>query len=312
MKKIYTALLTAAAFALGSCEHKELCYDHTHTTGMNVVFDWRNAPEASPATMSLYLFSSDDSSVQRHEFTDYKGGRILLSPGSYNVLCLNSDSETILLRGTDRRETFETYTRSASLLENLGQASSSVPRAEGAEDEPVVLAPDMLWSDRSDKIAVVSSDEEQTITFYPKGVLCTYTVEIRNAENLKYVTGLSGSLSGLAGSYFPGREQPSEQLSTLPIAVQSDGSSTVTGHLLTFGYHPQTAKAHSLVIYAMLSDGSKWYYTYDVKDQIHESPDKRKVNILLDKLPLPKPIVNGGGFQPGIDEWQQIDVSIDM
>lgn len=312
MKTIYTLLFAAAALSLGSCEHKKLCYDHTHSTGVNVVFDWQNAPEASPATMSLYLLPTDGRTAQRYEFTNREGGRITPLPGTYDAICLNSDTEAVLLRGLDLHETFEAYTRSASLLETLGQSGHKVPQAEGTEDEPVVLTPDMLWTDHAEAIVIVASDEEQTITLYPKTAVSTYTFEIRNAANLNYVTALGGSLTSMAGSYFPGRDELAESLSTIPFEAHSDGVSTVSGGFLTFGYHPMTTSPHNMVIYAVLLDGSKWYYTYDVTDQIHNAADKRHVNIVLDGLPLPKPIVNGGGFQPGIDEWQQIDVDIEM
>ena len=65
-------------------------------------------------------------------------------------------------------------------------------------------------------------------------------------------------------------------------------------------------------MYAVLADDSKWYYTYDVTDQIHNAPDPRNVHIVLDGLPLPKPIVNGGGFKPTVKEWQTVDVDIQM
>lgn len=85
-----------------------------------------------------------------------------------------------------------------------------------------------------------------------------------------------------------------------------------TGSLLAFGHCAATQNAHQLTIYAVLADESKWYYTYDVTDQIHSAPDQRNVHIVLDGLPLPKPIVNGGGFQPSVDEWQSVDVDIEM
>lgn len=46
-------------FLLASCEHKELCYDHSHTVDVRVVLDWKNAVEASPSSMRLYLFPQD-------------------------------------------------------------------------------------------------------------------------------------------------------------------------------------------------------------------------------------------------------------
>lgn len=41
MKKLFIYLF--AALAVASCEHKDLCYDHSHTIDVEVVFDWRNA-----------------------------------------------------------------------------------------------------------------------------------------------------------------------------------------------------------------------------------------------------------------------------
>ena len=86
----------------------------------------------------------------------------------------------------------------------------------------------------------------------------------------------------------------------------------VTGGLLTFGHCPSVQSEHRLTVYAVLSDGSKWYYTYNVTDQIHSAPDPRNVHIVLDGLPLPKPITNGGGFQPEVDPWNPVDIEIEM
>lgn len=59
-----------------SCEHKDLCYDHSHTTKIQVIFDWKNAPDATPETMRLYLFPVDGNKPQAYEFTDYRGGSV--------------------------------------------------------------------------------------------------------------------------------------------------------------------------------------------------------------------------------------------
>lgn len=40
--------------------------------------------------------------------------------------------------------------------------------------------------------------------------------------------------------------------------------------------------------------------------------DPRNVHIVLDGLPLPKPITNGGGFQPEVEPWQPVEIDIEM
>lgn len=53
--RIYKELRKAIAGCLAvmllplftACEHKDLCYDHSHTTQLEVVFDWTEAPDAT-------------------------------------------------------------------------------------------------------------------------------------------------------------------------------------------------------------------------------------------------------------------------
>lgn len=318
MKKIFhTVTMAAVLTAATSCEHKDLCYDHSHTVDVKVAFDWENAPGAAPASMSFYLFPAGGGEALRYDFTDCTGGTIRVPVGSYEALCLNSDTENINYRNTECRETFEVATRTTSLLgslSGLGVRSEGVPRPEGTESELVVLCPDMLWSDHAEGVVLTRLSTTQTITLYPQQSVSRYTVEIRNAENLKYVSGISGSLSSMAESLYPGVgcDATCERCVTVPFEVDiSADKAAVTGGLFAFGC-PSARKTHTLTVYAVLSDESKWYYTYDVTDQIHSAPNQRDVHIVLDGLPLPKPIVNGGGFQPDVDEWQSEEIEIPM
>lgn len=317
MKKIFHAATAAAVLAAAtSCEHKELCYDHSDAVDVEVVFDWCNAPDASPESMSLYLFPAGGEAL-RYEFTDCRGGTIRVPVGSYEALCLNSDTENVTYRNAECRETFEVTTRTADLLSGLsvlGVLSDGVPRVDGTESERVILPPDMLWSDYAESVELKPTAGTPTVTLSPEMSICRYTVEIRNAANLKYVSGISGSLSSMAESLYPGVgcDATCKTGATIPFdAAVSADKSTVTGELFAFGC-PSARKTHTLTVYAVLSDESKWYYTYDVTDQIHSAPDRRDVHIVLDGLPLPKPIVNGGGFQPDVDDWQSVNVDIEM
>lgn len=58
MNRYLYMLLFLAGTVLSSCEHKDLCYDHPHGVDMNLVFDWRNAPDADPERMMAYFFLS--------------------------------------------------------------------------------------------------------------------------------------------------------------------------------------------------------------------------------------------------------------
>ena len=107
MTYILQAFLILAVLVFSSCEHKELCDDHSHTAGLHVVFDWVHAPDAKPETMRLYLFPLDGGKAQAYEFTDYRGGYINVPAGRYRALCVNSDTESVLYRNIDLFDSFE-------------------------------------------------------------------------------------------------------------------------------------------------------------------------------------------------------------
>ncbi len=312
------SLFLSATLMLLSCEHKELCMDHSHITNLEVEFDWQHAPEAAPATMSLYMFPEGGGEGMRYEFTDYHGGTIRIPTGNYRAFCINSDTEVIRYRNTKEYGTFELITRNVEALmgmRDLMISSEAVPRAPGAEDERTAFSPDPLWSDRCDLVEVVAENGAQVsqLTLTPKSVVCTYTIEIHNVENLKYVNGLSGSLSGLTEGYLPGTDALGQDRVTIPFEVSySPEEGIARGALRTFGHCYDTNVNHTLVIYAVMSDGGKYYYTFDVTEQMHSADDQRNIHIVIDKLPLPKPITNGGGFKPEIDDWSSVDIELEM
>ena len=99
---------------------------------------------------------------------------------------------------------------------------------------------------------------------------------------------------------------------TLPFDMTSDRASNIYAEFYTFGYPAASTAPQYLMVYAILNDGKKYSFTYDVTAQIHEAPDPKNVHIVLDGLPLPKPIDNGGGFAPTVDDWNTEEVEISM
>ena len=206
MKKCAFAIISVVMLAVMlSCEHKELYNGIPHVVNARVIFDWQKAPDANPASMSLYLFPVGGGEVVRYDFTDRKGGTFRVSNGAYSVLCLNSDTENIRYLNTRQRETFCVTTREATLTSGyafMNMMDVKNMHGSGAvESEPIMLPPDMIWSDYIVHVELTQK-QLQTITLYPKVSVCRYSIEIRNAENLKYVSGISGVLSSLASGLF--------------------------------------------------------------------------------------------------------------
>ena len=303
-------MLIGAILFLVSCNHKELIYEQSSTTQVQVIFDWTKSPGAVVTGMSLWLFPDIGGLPLRYEFPGHKGGMIDVPRGKFNVVCMNNNSEVLQYRNLEEWRTFEVFTRRSSQLEPFGlQRNVDAANPEG---DPPVLVPDIFWSDHKSDQIFNSKAKADTLILYPQDQLCTYTVEVKNVQNLKYVSAVCASLSGLSGSFFPCTGELSASRSLLPFVCSSDTDSLIKGNFLTFGLSTHIDKSHRLALYMILVDGSKFYQMFDVTSQVNSTPDNRNVFIMIDSIVVPTPIVNGNGFQPSVEDWEIINENINM
>lgn len=319
-------LLTYSLLLLTSCDYKDLCYDHSHSAGVIVRFDWQKASGLYAQGMTVLFYDTGKAaSPERYDFVGRDGGTAQLLAGDYRAVAYNYDTETILYRGMENSSTLEAYTRRSSIEEGTQMAVLSrgyaMPRAAGTEEEAVILEPDPLCGAQSDAFQL-ASNESNTITITPCMRTKKVVITINHVPNLQYTSQIGGSLSGLAPSVNMTTGELGEGCVTQAFTAASKGDSTIVMTFNIFGHCPHAKggdyNAHLLTVYAVLADGSKWYYTEDVSDQMHnpshpgQGDDEVEIDIVVDDLPIPKPIVNGSGFQPTIDGWQGIEIPVDM
>lgn len=305
MNYILRIATVIAVLPMLSCEHKGV----TNSLGeeVEVKFDWKNAPDAKPETMRLYLFPVGSGSHQVYEFVDYRGGTVKMPEGQYKAICVNSDTEKVLYRNVSSFDEFEAYAPDGTL--NV----SAAPRSKATSIERVATSPDCLYSATLDEFTVKLGKKNQSITLCPSFTVWLYKVTITNVTNLKYTAsdGLFGCISGMSGGLYVGLEEPTDEVVTVPFETSSDGVSTVTADFIVYG-SPDSKSSHEITIYALMSDGNNKYYTFDVTNQVNNARDPHNVSISLSGLELPKPIVNGSGFHPDVSDWENIDVDIPM
>jgi len=303
---------------LTSCAHKELCYDHPHTHEVDVVFDWSEAPDADPETMSLYLFPCAGGKVERYEFTDCNGGRIRVLPGEYQAICLNSDTREIVLEDKDAFDSFRLTTADGELHASAllaGVSMGKPPRAKGTEDERVARSPDKVWTGNLEELVI--DESTGSIRMTPVKSYIRFNVEVYNVENLEFAYIISGALTTMSESFLPGRDVLSEENVTVPFsAVHSVSEKYIKGEFLTFGHCPYQEYRHFLILYVTMNDGTNLSFRYDVTDQIHDAPDPENIVIVIDGLILPKPEGGGGGvsggLKPVVDDWTSVDIGLKM
>lgn len=312
-------LLAALGLMVVSCTRSELCYDHSHIVDVKVVFDWSKTSDAYPESMSLYLFDEDGTNPQRYELRGYQGGNIRLSPGVYHAICLNSDTRNIDCRNKEHLSSFLITTKDediSSIVSSLGLKTSTLPRSRGTEDERMVREPEQLWTGRLHNFCV-EEGADNSITLLPEESVVPISISIRNALNLRYVSAIRGTITGLSEGILAGDGTHNGTCVTMPFTLtKGEEENTLLASMYAFGDCLSGSEAHFVNLYVVLTDGTKWNYSYDVTSQMHAVREDMELHIVLDELPVPQPegggSTGGGGFVPSIDGWNSVNIGIKM
>jgi hypothetical protein len=307
-RRLAAALL--ALLVLTACEHKELCYDHHHYQTVEVHFDWSQAPDASPAGMVLYFYDMEGAlNVQRFDLSGRDGGQIGVTPGRYTVLFYNNDTEFTLFRGTATFEEHQAYTAEQSMSNAFSRNEEEFPRAYAA-NERVLSCPDMIWGCTATDVKV---DEKgvTVLTFSPHELVAVYSYEIRNVVNVTALEYFGGLLSGMANSITLSSESTRSEVATVPFVSDHVEDNTLLGEFYTFGAASDEDAKNILTLYVWMRDGQRWYYNFDVTDQVATADDPMHVHLVIDGLELPLPL-NDSGYSAGVDDWQTDNVDVEI
>lgn len=321
-----SATLLLAACLTTSCEHKELCYEPNPTVNAKVSFGWDETMETAPKSMSVYLFPVSGGKSIRYELTRYENVSIRIPVGEYDIICLNSDTRNIDIRNSESFSRFEIITHDAS--ESETPLSKGAPRAGGAEDERIARQPETIYcatatgvkfTETTNAQSRVEIGNENMIRLAPVKKTSEIFLRIENIDHAKRINELSATLSEMAEGYHPANEAPTEGTVTLPVEMTVDRKSgTATAIIRSFGHCPADFRSHHLMIYAIMNDDSKYYFDYDISESLHISfhAEGEPEEIVLDELPIPDPQPGensgGGGMAPTVDDWNTVNIPLDM
>lgn len=313
----HALLISLLTIAATSCRHKDLYMEEEMTSQLQVVFDWSKAPEANPETMALYLYEEDGHTPMRFIFSNNKGGLIKAPFGTHHAICINADNtDWARMRGHESVETLEIYTMDAEEIGSRAASSPTLPRPEGTENERIAATPGMLWGTRSNNISITPHSGIQTITMYPEEAVCHYTVDVYDVKNLDEVesSAVDATLSGMAEGYSQGQQTATENTVSMKFNLTGNASEeNLHGEFLTFGECPTTSTKHWLTLYMVLTDGSKWYHSFDVSDQVTKAADPKHVHIIVRGLDLPEPPKDGSAeLSTDVNEWQAVNIGLSM
>lgn len=311
-------IITATALLplLSSCNHKDLDIEPRMRGKLNVVFDWRNAPDANPSSMALYLYDFNGGEPLRFIFQNNYGGTIRVPFSSYDAICLNADlTDWAVISRSKNIDEYEVLTPDAEILEASGFATHKIPRAESAENERFASTPGMLWGYRLNNVVPPNDENDKTVIMYPDEKVCHYTIDVYDSGDVSRFSsgGIDATLSGMSEGYLIGKDCCHQSKVTHPFLMKPVISDNcLHAEILTFGEsasHP----THILSIYLVRNDGKKWNCNIDVTDQVRDAKDPHHVHIIVRGIDLPEPSTGGGmSVVPDVDDWESVNITLKM
>ena len=317
---IKTGLLPLLQMCL--CSIAASCiYDYDNCSdAMYLTIDskWVNVPNASCEGVAYIFFPADGSVPWRFDFQGKDGGQVLLPVGEYSFISHNDDGTREIFSEPVSYNGYEVYTASAQLPTCNVSAET--------EGENVVTPPDALYGSVSSRVSLctegvsyIATESESVLTFSPDFVMTVYhrpltahyKYRIEKVENMQSVRSMSASLSGMAGSLFIATGEKGHYPVTLYLRAAPASTDVIDGEFYTFGIPSSPDVANILTLYAVLNNGRKFCYKFDVTEQIRHAANPMDVLLTVGGIEFERPEEGeGAGFNVEVDDWTTVVVNI--
>lgn len=293
--------LLLSVLGFQACSQRDLCYDHSHKVPVEIVFDWSLAPDAEPSTMVVWFFPVDGSKGLRFELTadgvPSRGGfdAVLRVPeGTYTMACHNGNTDYNVERGTDIFS-YALTTYDVEVLSAMNR-SQNAPLPDGTDNQAVRKEASRLYAHTHDTPLTVANDAGRThrVVFKPAESTVECDVRITNVQNLNPDIEVSAIITGASEAWIAATQSASDVAVSVPFALEHCGSDCLKGSVTLFGFADMP---HKLRVYTSY----KYYYDFDVSDQIRTQEGHPVIDITLTGIKLPASPASG--MTPGVDEW---------
>ena len=250
----------------------------------------------------------------------YLDGYVICEPGEWELLVWNFDTETTHVR--NERKVFDAMGYTNEIASHL-RAGLTNSRSKTDEPERIVYDPDPLLV-AQDRVILPYTDEIDTLKasnggrFVAHCITQTWYLQVK-VKGMKFVTSARSLLSGMAGSKWLWNPRMNEED---PVTLyfdmnqgdrnDSDDTDIVYATFSTFGRLPGATNNLQVTFDFVTTYGTNYCETLDISQKFDEEDALKHQWILLDvviEIPEP-PEIGGGGFNPGVGEWDDIETDL--
>jgi len=207
-------------------------------------------------------------------------------------------------------------------------------------DDRIVYDPDYFFLANCPQVYVPYSDELDTLKtpqhdyFTAECLTKSYYIQIP-VKGIEYATSSLGLISGMAGSAWlgtatindldpvavylelrPGADNAAGLVKTKDSGVNEEPSEAIMYTTFnSFGKLPDAESGLTITFDFLTVHGGSHTQTIDITDEFNTPEAREKQWIIVDEVvELPKPVPNpnnsGGGFQPSVGEWEDVNTEI--
>ena len=305
------------AVGVCGCRHKDMYMEVDEPVKVRVVFDWRNAPDADPQSMALYLYPVEGGKPLRYIFSGREGGEIHLPFGQYHAICINADNtDWAILKDMDDPQSASVNVgelSSVSPLRSLGDVVKAHPEFVDGNDNVMDL-PHSTWTTGMLGFDARYDGTDKTLVLCPSDPLCYYTVDIYDVEGLEQreEISLTATLSNMSDGVYIFSGNTITKGHALPFILQKgDSSRSLHGEFVTFGENSEVGFTHHLTLYTQTRKATRdgeseglVIQAKDVSDQVHGASDPHNVHIVIHGASVPEPSKTGAGLTVDVNGWE--------
>ena len=330
----------------GACQRRPFAESRTKVSlklivNTNIV---NHTQSELPENMRVDLYDPETAKVCYTDYVGPHGGTIHPAPGVYDMIVYSIGSESTIVHNEQDYNKIEAYTNEVSAFVKGQLAQFLAKRAQAMkervakkyaalmqegeqvgkapqlnEEELVVNQPDHIfvgWYHNLEIPVIYEHDEirEIYVEVDAHTLVETWQVEIRNLEGAQWIGSTVSLMSGQKGSVHMGPNKHTEKIVSvyfdMKLEDSEDGSKCLKGKFNTFGLHPDNLTGAYLDLNIKDKGGKDFIHHFEVTDQFHDNPGR--YILIEEKLVVEEPKVEGGGFQPEVQDWEDIRTDINL
>ena len=339
-------MIVMVVLLAGACQRRPFAESNTKVSlkliiNTNIV---NHTQGELPENMRVDLYDPETAQLRYTDYVGPHGGTIHPAPGVYDMIVYSIGSESTIVHNEQNYNKIEAYTNEVSaflkgqIAQFLAKRSQAVKervakkyaalmqdgeQIEKApqlnEEELVVNQPDHIfvgWYHNLEIPVIYEHDEirEIYVEVDAHTLVETWEVEIRNLEGAKWIGSTVTLMSGQKGSVHMGPNIHSERIVSvyfdMKVEQREDGGHCLKGKFNTFGLHPDNMVGAYLDLNIKDKGGTDFMHQFEVTDQFYNNPDR--YILIEEKLVVEEPKVEGGGFQPEVEDWEEIKTDINL